>query len=74
MLLEILRSLEGLATEVTLMWLQRNMDSHVGSDVVSLHCGSSASTPLAGEIEVVGRLATDMALTYVILRNGISTI
>jgi hypothetical protein len=41
-LLEILRPLEGLATELALVWLERNMNANVGSDVVTLDCGGAA--------------------------------
>ena len=67
MLLEILRALECLATEVALMRLEWNMDADVGFDVVAFDGGGAAGTPLAGEVEVVGALAADMALADVVL-------
>lgn len=67
MFLEILRTLEGLAAELALVRLQRHMDPDVGGDVVALDGGGPALTPGAGEVEVVGRLAADMALTDVFL-------
>jgi hypothetical protein len=66
-LLQILGSLEGLATEVALMRLQGHVNTNVRCDVVTLHSGSSAIAPLAGQIQVVGALATNMAFTDVVL-------
>lgn len=68
MLLQILRTLEGLAAEVTLMWLEGNVDSDVRGNVVALDGGGPARAPLAGQVEVVGALATDMAFADVVLR------
>lgn len=42
MLLQVLRTLEGFAAEITLVWLKRNMDANMRSDVVTLHCGGAA--------------------------------
>lgn len=72
MLLQILRSLEGLATKLALVGLERNMDADVGSNVVTLHCGSATLTPGAGEVEVVGRFSANMSFTYVLLRCKVS--
>jgi hypothetical protein len=68
MLLEILRTLERLATEVALVRLQGDMDANVRGDVIALDRGSTAVAPLAGEVEVVGALAANMALTDVVLQ------
>jgi hypothetical protein len=68
-LLEILRTLESLAAEVALMRLQRDVNANVRSDVITLDRGGAAVAPLAGQIQVVGALATDMALTNVILSS-----
>jgi hypothetical protein len=67
MLLEILRALEGLATEFALVWLQRNMYADVRGDVVALDGGGAALAPGAGKVEVVCGLATDMAFANVLL-------
>ena len=67
-LLKILGALEGLATEVAFVWLQRNVHTDVRCDVITLDGGGTAVTPLASEIQVVGALAANMALTDVILR------
>lgn len=67
MLLEILRPLERLAAEVTLVRLQWHMDSDVRGDVVPLDSGGSARVPVAREVEVVGALATHVTLADVIL-------
>jgi len=66
-LLEILRALESLATEVTLVWLQRHVDADVRGDVISLDSRRAAATPLAGEIEIVCALAANMSLADVVV-------
>ena len=43
------------------------MNSNVGGDVVTFDSGGTTATPLAGEVEVVGALTTDMALADVFL-------
>lgn len=65
--LQILRALEGLATEVTLVWLQGDMHTDMRGDMVALDGGSVAVAPLAGQVQVVGAFATDMALADVFL-------
>jgi hypothetical protein len=52
-LLEILRTLECLATELALVGLQGDVDSDVRSDVVTLDCGGAALAPSTGQVEVV---------------------
>lgn len=66
-LLQILRTLEGLTTEVALMRLEWYVDTNMRRDVVALHGGGSACAPLAGKIEVVCALAADMTLANVVL-------
>lgn len=68
MLLQFLRTLESLAAEVALVWLQGDVDANVRGDVITLDGGSSALVPAAGQVEVVGALATDMLLTDVLLQ------
>lgn len=67
MLLEILRALESFAAEFALVRLQGHVDSDVRGDVIALDSGGTALTPCAGEVEVVSRLATNMALTNMFL-------
>lgn len=67
MLLEILRALERLATELALVGLQRHVDAYVRGDVVALDGGGAALAPCAGEVEVVGRLAANVSLANVLL-------
>ena len=67
MLLEILRALEGLATEVTLVRLQRHMNTDMRGDVVTLDSGSPARIPHARQVKVVGALATDMLVADMVL-------
>lgn len=72
MFLQILGSLEGFATEFTLVWLQRDVDSNMRSDVVALDGSRSALTPCACQVEVVGRLSADMSFTYMLLSSMVS--
>jgi hypothetical protein len=67
MLLEILGTFECFATELALVGLEWNVDTDVGGDVVAFDCGRPALTPSAGQIEVVCRLTTNMALADVFL-------
>ncbi len=69
MFLEILRTLEGLAAEVTFVRLQGDVDPDMRGDVVPLDGRSSALAPGAGEVQVVSRLAANMSLADVLL-NG----
>jgi hypothetical protein len=66
-LLEILGSLEGFATEVALVWLERNVHSNVRGDVITLDSRGPAVAPLACEIQIVGALAADVAFANVVL-------
>lgn len=43
------------------------MDADVRGDVVALDSGGAAIAPLAGEVQVVGALAANMALADVVL-------
>lgn len=67
MFLEILRALESLAAEFALVRLERDVDSNVGGDVVAFDRGGSALAPLAGQVEVIRRLAADMTLADMFL-------
>lgn len=71
-LLEILRTLERLATELALVRLERDVDANVRGDVIALNSSSAARVPLASEVQVVGALAADMALTDVLLSSRVS--
>lgn len=72
-LLEILRPLERLAAENAFVWLEWHVNADVRGEMVALHGGGAASTPLARQVEIVGALATDMALADVVLVEGVST-
>ena len=67
MFLQILRTLEGLSTEVTLVGFQGHMYSDMRSDMIALDGGSSATAPLAGQVEVICALATYVTFTDVFL-------
>jgi hypothetical protein len=66
-LLEILRALESLSTEVTLVRLEGDMDSNVGSDMIALDRGGTALVPATGQVQVVCALASNMFLADVFL-------
>jgi hypothetical protein len=69
-LLQVLRTLEGLSTEFTFVRLQWNVYSNVGSDMVALDGGGSAGIPATGEIQVVCTFPSDMLLADVILEGN----
>jgi hypothetical protein len=73
MLLEILRALEGLATELASMWLQRDVDTDVGGDMVALHNSDATISPSTGQIQIVSTLATNMALADMVLLCVVSS-
>lgn len=66
-LLEILRALEGLSADVAVVRLEGGVDTDVRGDVVALGTADVAALPLAGEAEVVGRLATDVVVTEMLV-------
>lgn len=66
-LLQVLRTLEGLSAEVAFVWLKRDVDSDVGSDMVALDSGGTAGVPTTGKVQVVGALPADMFLADVLL-------
>jgi hypothetical protein len=66
-LLEVLRSLEGLAAHFTFMRLQWDMHTNMRRDVITLHRGGIAVTPRTHKIQVVRGLAADVLLTDMIL-------
>jgi hypothetical protein len=67
MFLEVLWAFEGLATEFAFVRLEWDVDSNVRGDVVALDGRGTAATPLTGQVEVVGRFATDVALANMFL-------
>lgn len=67
MLLQVLGTLEGLSAEVALVRLERNVHANVRGNVIAFHSCGSARVPLASQVEVVGTLPANMALTDVVL-------
>lgn len=67
--LEILWTLERLATEVTLVRLQGHVNADVRGHVITLYGCCTASAPLAREVEIVGTFAANMTVAQVILGN-----
>lgn len=70
MLLKILGTLERLSAKVALVRLERDMDADVRRDVVALDGRGAAGIPLAGQVQVVGALATNVLLADVLLGRG----
>jgi hypothetical protein len=68
-LLQILRTLEALATHVASMRLERNVDSDVAGNVISLDCFGVAISPGTGQAEVVCRFASNMCFAQMILKS-----
>ena len=67
MFLEVLGTLEGLATKFALVRLEWDVDSDMGSDVITFDSRGAATSPLAGQIEVVGRFTADVTLADMFL-------
>lgn len=67
MLLQVLRALEGLATEVAFVRFQRYVDTDMRGDMIALDGGGSTIAPLTSEVKIVCALATDMALANMVL-------
>ena len=67
MLLQVLGALECLAAETTLVWLEGDVDSNMGGDVVALDRAGVASLPATDEVQVVGALSSNVPLTEVVL-------
>lgn len=68
-LLQVLRTLEGFAAKIAFVRFQRHMDSDVRRDVVAFDGGGPATAPLAGQVEIIRALATDMAFAHMFLQN-----
>ena len=66
-LLQILRTFEGLAAELASMRLQRHMDSDVRSDMVAFDHLNMAIAPCTLQIKVVGAFAPDVFITHMFL-------
>ena len=67
MLLQILRTFEGLATELAPMWLQRHMDSNVRSDVVAFDHLNMAVAPCTLQVKIIGTLAPNVFIADMFL-------
>ena len=70
MLLQVLRTLESLSAEIAFVWLQRDVDSNVGGDMITLDSSGTAGIPTAGEVQVVCALSSDMLLADVVLERS----
>lgn len=72
MFFQVLRTLEGLTTEVTFVRLQWDVDSNVRGNVVTLHSGGAALIPATREIEVICALTTHVLLANVFLNSRLA--
>ena len=66
-LLQILGPLEGLATKIAPVRLQRDMNADVRRDVVAFHDSNAAGTPSTSQVEIVGTFATDVTFANMLL-------
>ena len=71
-LFQVLGTLECFTAELALVRLERDMDSDVRSDVVALDGGGAAAAPLASQVQIVRRFATNMTLADVFLSRWTS--
>ena len=69
MLLQVLRSLEALTAKVALVRLERNMNTNMRSNVVTLDSGSSGLIPLACQVEVVSALTANVLLANMLIER-----
>jgi hypothetical protein len=68
-LLQVLGTLERLSAVVAFVRLQRDVDTDVRGDMITLHRGSSAAVPLARQIEIVGAFTANMTFTDVLVKQ-----
>jgi hypothetical protein len=68
-LLEILRAFESLLAEIALVRLEWYVNTDVRCDVIALDGRSAAVAPSTRQVEIVGRLATNMTFTHMILEG-----
>jgi len=61
-LFEILRPLERLLANLTVMWFQRYMNSKMASDMVSFNSNDVTGIPVTAQAQVISRLSTDMVV------------
>jgi hypothetical protein len=69
MLLQILWALKGLSAEITLVWLERDVDANVGGYVITLDGSGAAAAPLASQVQIVCALSAHMALAHMLLER-----
>jgi len=62
MLLEVLRTLERLATEITLVWLEGHMNSDMRGDVVAFDGCDPTLRPLTLQVQIIGAFSANMFL------------
>ena len=67
MLLEILRPLESLTTELASMRLEWYMNTDVRGDVIALYDSDTTVRPCASQVKIVGAFATNVGLADVVL-------
>jgi hypothetical protein len=70
MLLEVLRTLERLATEITLVWLEGHMNSDMRGDVVAFDGCDPTLRPLTLQVQIIGAFSANMFLADMFLIQG----
>jgi hypothetical protein len=68
-LLQVLGSLEALAAEIALVWLQGHMNADMRCNVVALDRSRPALIPLTGQVQVVGALSTNVFLADMLIER-----
>lgn len=69
MLLQILWAFECLAAKVAFVGFEWNVNTNVRGNMISLHRGGTATSPLTRQVEIVGALATNMTLADMFLQK-----
>jgi hypothetical protein len=67
-LFQILRTLKALLALFASVWLERNVNSDMASDVISFGGLGGASSPGAGQTQIICRLAADVLFAQVLLQ------
>ena len=67
MFLQVLGTLEFFPACVTDMRFERDVHTNVRGDVVALDSSSATATPATCQVEVVGRAASDVPFTHMLL-------
>jgi len=67
MLLQVLRTFEGLLANTAFVWLEGDVDSNMRGDMVALDCSCVALVPATSKVQIVCALPSNMLLTDMVL-------